>query len=75
MTTPAALSGQIESAWTALTESPRLIRFYLTDDGRLQYGQGGGWEVGWYSSAVTLADFRDDCFHVFESLRRASNGR
>jgi hypothetical protein len=72
--TPPALDAQIEGAWTALTETPRLVRFYFDRHGTLRHGNGEGAEVGWYSSSVTLADFRGDCYHEFELLRRARHG-
>lgn len=60
------LEVQIENAWSALTESVRPRRFYLTADGHLRHGEGAGIEVGTFTRTVQLIDFREAvyCAHA-----------
>lgn len=68
-----SLAEQIESAWDSLTDQRKTRTYYLTDDGRLRYGDGAH-EVGTFDSRVSLADFRESVFFVYEQTRRARHG-
>ncbi|MEO7938720.1 MAG: hypothetical protein ABIR55_08860 [Burkholderiaceae bacterium] len=67
-----SIEEQIEAAWHALTEARGRRRYYLTDGGRLQHGDGIGIDVGTYTREIELRDFRDDVFFAFG---RCSRGR
>lgn len=68
-----SLAEQIESAWDSLTDQRKPRTFYLTDDGRLRYGDGAH-EVGTFNAAISLCDFRAEVFFVYEQTRRARHG-
>ena len=54
-----SLAEQIESAWDSLTDQRKPRTFYLTDD------------VGTFTASVSLADFREAVFFVYEQTWRA----
>lgn len=73
MTPVEALEMELERCWCGLTKWPSTV--YLTPSGRLVptregVSNLGAEEVGRYTKAVTLADFRGDVFHVFEAMTR-----
>ena len=73
----AALELEIERMWLRLANvRQRPMAVFLTATGRLIDQQHASVrardaaEVGRYNQRITLADFRDDVFHVWESMRR-----
>lgn len=68
-----ALEVEIELVWCSLSAWPASL--WLTPSGRiLRTHEGntvlGAVEIGRYTKAVLLADFRGDVFHVYEAITR-----
>lgn len=73
MTPGEALELELERAWCDLKIWPAVL--YLTPAGEIvsaKRGESilGAEEIGRYTKAVKLADFRGDVFHVFEAMTR-----
>lgn len=72
MPTVEALEIEIERAWCELSKWPATL--HLTRSGRIvppgRNTSTGSEEIGRYTKAVSLADFRGDVFHVFEAMTR-----
>lgn len=68
----ATIEAQIEAAWLALLEHGGRRRFVLTSCGKLRWGrEEPGTEIGTFTPAISLADFRAEVFHVYGELRVA----
>lgn len=70
-----ALEIEVEGAWVLLTTRRRPTEVRLTKTGRIVGINRSTWSadgevVGVYTRAVSLMDFRDDVFHVFEEMHR-----
>lgn len=76
-----ALEIEMERAWLDLIQAPpkRSREYFLTDTGRVVWGNdaaraGRRTSLGWWNREATLADFRDNVFHVLEQ-RRSEHAR
>lgn len=74
MKPPRSIEEQLEDAWRALIDQPRLQRVFLTAEGRVRIGLGEGSEVGWFDARVSLRDFREAVLWEYEGLRRVYAG-
>lgn len=70
---------QIEEAWVMLTKMPprRRRTLYLTKGRRIAWSSNDVrashlFEIGTYSRNVTLADLREDVFHIHDQLKNAA---
>lgn len=68
-----ALEIELEAVWCSLSSWPASL--WLTPSGRILRAHEsepvlGAVEIGRYTKAVLLADFRGDVFHIFEAMTR-----
>jgi hypothetical protein len=73
----ATIEAQIEAAWCELDDNGGTHRYYFAD-GKLRRGPWIRGEkvtiVGTFTRAISLADFRDEVYSVYATLREAKNG-
>lgn len=76
--TPECVAAEIEGVWLKLGKLPSWrdpIRVCVTQRGHVTYGSESeryatAVEVGCYNSRVSLADLREDVFHVWAWMHR-----